>query len=970
MTRWLRAALALLVINSAYLYAFDSPTLFYVANLLLHLGLGALVLVGLVVFLRGSLRQIPWLSRIAIVLMIAGGLLGGALIITGATRPYYWLLLTHIVVIGTGFVLFVIASLISGQSRALLATALAVGLLLPVGVRTWSRYYPSPSWEIVNPTVVPARMEEEGPGPESPFFPSSANTDVNHTIPSAFFMKPESCATKGCHPDIYKQWSSSAHHFSSFNNQWYRKSIEYMQEVVGTKPSKWCAGCHDHAVFFNGMMDQPIKDQIEKPEAQAGLTCTSCHSIVSVGSTMGNGHFVIEYPPLHDLATSENPLIKGVHDFVVRLDPGPHRTTFLKPFFRGQTPEYCSSCHKVHLDVPVNSYRWTRGFNDYDAWQNSGISGHSARSFYYPKQSKKCADCHMPLVASNDAGNIGGFVHSHRFPAANTALPFVNNDHEQLETVTKFLKDDQVGVDIFAVSEATEDSGEESGRRAPGNADEPRISSTFAEGDQLGFAVGVGAGYTEAAKILAPVNRVNPAVRPGDNVRVDVVVRTKNVGHFFPGGTVDGFDVWVELQAVDEKGKAIFWSGYVPEDEAGRKGPVEPSAHFYRSFLLDHNGNHINKRNAWMARSVLYVRLIPPGAADTIHYRLKIPKDASGKITLTAKVNYRKFAWWNTQWAYAGVRDPNQVATSIAPGYDDGKWVFTGDLSKVSGKLKEIPDLPIVVMAESTAQLNVVPAGTDVSNQKAVLDPKDLIRWNDYGIGLLLQGDFKAAEEIFKRVVEINPKYVDGYVNIGRVRVQEGRTQEAQEVLFQALKLDPELAKTHFFLGVTYKTQGDYEKALEHLRKAESKYPEDRVLLNQIGRILFLKRQFKEAVEVLNRVLLVDPEDLQAHYNLMLAYRGVGNQAMAEHEQKLYLRFKADEASQAITGPHRLAHPENNNERQAIHEHPGVTLETLADISRQYTKVGVKGRMAAVPKSRSQESGVRSQNRKVEGTSF
>ena len=54
-------------------------------------------------------------------------------------------------------------------------------------------------------------------------------------------------------------------------------------------------------------------------------------------------------------------------------------------------------------------------------WQNSGISGNSARSFYYPKQSKKCADCHMPLVASKDAGNINGFVHSHRFPAANTA---------------------------------------------------------------------------------------------------------------------------------------------------------------------------------------------------------------------------------------------------------------------------------------------------------------------------------------------------------------------------------------------------------------------------------------------------------------------------------------------------------------------------------------------------------------------
>ena len=33
------------------------------------------------------------------------------------------------------------------------------------------------------------------------------------------------------------------------------------------------------------------------------------------------------------------------------------------------TAEFCSTCHKVHLDGPVNDYRWLRGFNDYDNWQ-------------------------------------------------------------------------------------------------------------------------------------------------------------------------------------------------------------------------------------------------------------------------------------------------------------------------------------------------------------------------------------------------------------------------------------------------------------------------------------------------------------------------------------------------------------------------------------------------------------------------
>jgi hypothetical protein len=100
-------------------------------------------------------------------------------------------------------------------------------------------------------------------------------------------------------------------------------------------------------------------------------------------------------------------------------------------------------------------------------------------------------------------------------------------------------------------------------------------------------------------------------VRRGDTERVDVVVRTKKIGHFFPGGTVDAFDVWLELKGTDDKGQTIFWSGMV---EDNGHGPVEPGAHFYRSLQVDEHGNPINKRNAWATRSVVYVHLIPPKA--------------------------------------------------------------------------------------------------------------------------------------------------------------------------------------------------------------------------------------------------------------------------------------------------------------------------------------------------------------------
>ena len=243
-----------------------------------------------------------------------------------------------------------------------------------------------------------------------------------------------------------------------------------------------------------------------------------------------------------------------------------------------------------------------------------------------------------------------------------------------------------------------------------------------------------------------------------------------------------------------------------------------------------------------MARSVAYVRLIPPGAADTVHYRLRIPEDCGDTIRLRAKVNYRKFSWWNTQWAFAGVRDPSDPSPSVTASHDDGKWVFTGDTSGVSGGMKKIPSIPTTIMSSAEATLKVAARGAALPADAPFLDKSVRERWNDYGIGLLLQGDLKGAEAAFEKVTVMEPGYADGWVNVGRARIQEGNMEGAEEVLRKALALDPELAKTHFFLAIAVKARGRYDEALEHLRAAAEQYPRDRVVRNQIGRVLFLKR--------------------------------------------------------------------------------------------------------------------------------
>jgi len=58
----------------------------------------------------------------------------------------------------------------------------------------------------------------------------------------------------------------------------------------------------------------------------------------------------------------------------------------------------------------------------------------------------------------------------------------------------------------------------------------------------------------------------------------------------------------------------------------------------------------------------------------------------------------------------------------------------------------------------------------------------------------------------------------------------------------------------------------------------------------------------------------------------MLCYRGLGDNLKRKREEVLFRRFKADESSQTITAKLRALSPDDNNERQQIHEHESIKL--------------------------------------------
>src|SRR6185295_5308749 len=250
---WTAVAFVVLLINTAYLAAFASPTVFYMTNVMVHFVLGLCLAVAFAVLLarRPDLRSglLPAAVLFGVALLAGLWLAWAGNVLQ--TRGVFW---AHVVSAALG-VAAVGAWLWrrgagSPRFRQAFAAAVVLMVVLPAVAALWRKTHPDPADRIKNPLIVPTSMAEEGGGPKSPFFPSSAKTNVGGIIPSNFFMDSATCGQ--CHKDIFQQWNSSAHHFASFNNQFYHKSIEYMQDVIGPQPSKWCAGCHDHAVFFNG----------------------------------------------------------------------------------------------------------------------------------------------------------------------------------------------------------------------------------------------------------------------------------------------------------------------------------------------------------------------------------------------------------------------------------------------------------------------------------------------------------------------------------------------------------------------------------------------------------------------------------------------------------------------------------------------------------------------------------------------
>lgn len=689
------ALIALLGANAAYLSTITFfewaqnqtyQNYFYQYMFLAHLVLGLILVVPFVAFgtfhmLAARHRRNRRAVRIGYVLFASGliVLISGVLLmrVAGfdlkqpvARKTVYWL---HVIVPLVAAWLYWLHRLsgpkIKWRLGASYAAFVAVVVLIMVGMHTQD----------------PRQWYAQGPESGVKYFePSLARTTSGKFIPAESLMNDEYC--KKCHADVHAAWSDSAHRFSSFNNPPYHASVNGTREVSlkrdgSVQASRWCAGCHDPVPFFSGAFDDPKFDTVNHPTSQAGITCTVCHAITNVNSTRGNADYTIEEPLQYPFAYSENPALQWINNQLVKSKPEFHKRTFLKPFHK--SAEFCSGCHKVHLPLALNHYKeFLRGQNHYDPYLLSGVSGQRARSFYYPpKAQDNCNGCHMPLAASDDfgakffAGATTLSVHDHLFPSANTGIAWLRNKPDVIAAHQQFL-DGTMRVDIFGVHLDGEIDGE----------------------------------------LIAPLRPDVPILKPGEKYLIDTVIRTLKLGHLFTQGTVDSNEVWLDVTVTSGE-KVIGRSGAL---DPARQNEVDPWSHFVNVFLLDKEGNRIDRRNAEDIFTPLYNHQIPPGAGQTVHYELQLPERLDAPVTVELKLQYRKF----DQRYMDMVATSNQKLGQTIRGHKPGQ--------------PYVNELPVTTLAIDRVTFPVEGVDAKVVNPDREIPVWQ--RWNDYGIGLLLKG--------------------------------------------------------------------------------------------------------------------------------------------------------------------------------------------------------------------------------------
>ncbi len=108
--------------------------------------------------------------------------------------------------------------------------------------------------------------------------------------------------------------------------------------------------------------------------------------------------------------------------------------------------------------------------------------------------------------------------------------------------------------------------------------------------------------------------------------------------------------------------------------------------------------------------------------------------------------------------------------------------------------------------------------------------------------------------------------------------LESGNSDKAQKHLKECLQLDANNVWSYLLLGNIYaKYDHNLDVAEFYFQKGLSISPNDNILLNNYAALKMEKKQFKEAQDLFEKALEIDPSYPNTYYGLALLYQSTGN---------------------------------------------------------------------------------------------
>jgi tetratricopeptide (TPR) repeat protein len=670
-------------------------------------------------------------------------------------------------------------------------------------------------------------------GQDKPFLPSNATTDTGQFINPKAFPTAKYCSH--CHQEAHAEWRQSAH-ANSFRAPWYIKNTALLTAEKGIEYTRHCEGCHNPIALLSGALTKgsPVNRKFDED----GITCTVCHSIQKV-DTRGTGSYVMAQPAVL-VNEKDQPIYDDVSDKEILAHLDRHSKAVMRDFYR--TSEFCSACHKAALPKQLNDYKWQRAIFLYDEWQLSSFAKQSPLPFYVKDQVSTCQTCHMTREAltASDSGAKEGKLASHRWLGANTVLSKYYNYDTQMEKTVAFLKAGVFNIDIFGLEK-------------------------------------------NEGKIIAPLGTEEFSVSPGDTLTTSIIIQNKGIAHSHVPEQRDMYESWVEFEAKDASGRTLMHSGALQPN-----GDLDPRAHSFTNRLVNTKGEINDLHQVWNNRVVAYNNTIASGRSQVVRYQFKVPTDSQGPITVTARVNYRRF-------------DQHFMDFGMGKHYE----------------------MPVVAMAERTRSFNL-------GSNSPALDPQDnkeWMRWNNFGIAMLDAQQYAESVRAFEHVAKLRPDYADAFTNIAIANFQWERYDASRVSLNKALSISPNNSRALYYLALVERNQGQVDNAIADLREVIIKFPRSRDAHRELGFSLYQQHKYDEARAEYETLQAIDPDDLAAHYILSIVYRRLGMKEKAAYEAAMFADQKDDPTASTYALEFLRKHNEVASETVPWHTHSDFAPE-------------------------------------------